>query len=93
MLLLAALVQHLKVQRSPPNQDTTNHHQSNSEIDASALARMLTENPKLMIELAVELTKSALNETMKGDTTTTTTTASAGHGLGATNLLARRDLN
>ena len=92
MLLLAALVQHLKVQRSPTNQDTTTCINSNSEIDASALARMLTENPKLMIELAVELTKSALNETMKGDTTTTA--VSAGHGLGATtNLLARRDLN
>ena len=88
MLLLAALVQHLKVQRSPTQQDTTSSSNNNSEIEASALARMLTENPKLMIELAVELTKSALNETTAAAETTKATSA-AQHANGAFLLASR----
>ena len=63
MLLLTAIVQHVRAQRSP--QDTPKCTPENKNVEslrAPALARTLTENPKLMIELAVELTKLALNE-------------------------------
>lgn len=61
MLLLSSLVQHLRAQKSI--QDTPKSV-SNSQVgpqlpQATELAKILTENPKLMIELAIELTKLA----------------------------------
>ena len=64
MLLLSALVQHLKLQRSPLNapKPLENITTVEPQIDAATLARTLTEKPKLMIELAIELTKLAQND-------------------------------
>ena len=65
VLLLAALVQQLKVQQPSKSLDTpkaSSDPDQSSLTDAATLARLLTGNPKLMIELSVELTKLALSE-------------------------------
>jgi len=55
-MLLTALVQQLRTQRSTAETLKAEHDQS---LRAPELAKTLSSNPKLMTELAIELTKLA----------------------------------
>lgn len=65
MLLLAALVHHLRIQRSQ-QPDAERAHLLNRENEEQALAptlaKILSANPKLMIEVAIEMTKMTQSE-------------------------------
>jgi len=57
MLLLSTLLHQFKVQRSPVVSPLSDP--AKPTIQAPVLAKVLAGNPKLMIELAIELTKLA----------------------------------
>ena len=65
MLLLTALVHHMRIQRSQKS-EAERAQQLNRENEEQALApllaKMLSANPKLMIEVAIEMTKMTQSE-------------------------------
>ena len=62
-LLLASLVQNLRVQRNQTgNHSTAETRDESQQLSAPVLAKKLSGNKKLMIELAIELTKEAMKE-------------------------------
>ena len=73
MLLFSSLVQTLKAQqRSPPEKrDHSNQQRPSTPVQASVLAKVLAANPKLMIELAIELTKLTNPKVAQPDTAAT----------------------
>lgn len=63
MLLLTSLVNHLKSQPSPIEAPKSTVGEVESKpIDAPSLAKILHSKPKLMIELAIEMTKLTQKE-------------------------------
>lgn len=64
MLLLAALVHHLRIQRSPSETDRSplSAPDDHAQALAPTLAKILSSSPKLMIEVAIEMTKLTQTE-------------------------------